>query len=254
MTLNGRNRPEISGACLKWIALVTMTIDHIAASVLARLLCNSSLFSGETWNRCYWLYDIMRIIGRMAFPVYCFLLVEGFVYTRSRSRYALRLFLFALLSEIPFDLALWQTAFDFSHNNVYFTLLLGLLCIWSFAYLEERMQEGLSPLTGKCLMGLSLCFFALTAEKVLCTDYGACGILVIALIWLFREQNVLAGFAFGVLLLTILSSYIEIAALIMLVPLYFYRGKRGRQPKYFFYAFYPAHLLLLGGICYLLGI
>lgn len=95
MNVAAQKKSGISAAVLKWIAVVTMVIDHFAASV-------------------YWLlprydfgvYNIMRKIGRIAFPIYCFLLVEGFFHTRSRARYLRNCFLFALVSEIPFDMAI----------------------------------------------------------------------------------------------------------------------------------------------------
>ena len=108
----------ISGYWLKVIAVVSMLIDHTSAVILEQIpgLENPAF--------------LMRIIGRAAFPIYCFLLVEGFYHTRSRAKYAGRLFLFALISEVPFDLAFSRRMWDFSSNNVFFTLLFGLLVIW----------------------------------------------------------------------------------------------------------------------------
>ena len=101
----------ISGYWLKLIAVISMLIDHTSAVILEQIpgLEAPAFF--------------MRIIGRAAFPIYCFLLVEGFYHTRSRAKYAGRLFLFALISEVPFDLAFSRRMWDFSSNNVFFTLL-----------------------------------------------------------------------------------------------------------------------------------
>lgn len=99
----------LSGSTLKLIAIITMLIDHIGAAVIARLL-----IAGQGSEMLYKIYYAMRAVGRVAFPIFCFLLVEGFFYTGSRKKYALRLFGFALLSEIPFDLAFsgkyWNSA------------------------------------------------------------------------------------------------------------------------------------------------
>ena len=114
----------ISGSTLKLIAIFTMLIDHIAATVILQMINNG--IGGQTLIDIYW---VMRSIGRMAFPVFCFLLVEGFKYTHSREKYAARMFIFALISEIPFDLAINNTVLEFKSNNVFFTLLLGLLAI-----------------------------------------------------------------------------------------------------------------------------
>lgn len=91
---------EIAGSALKIIALVTMLIDHIAATLLLELIRDG--IGGKALIDVYW---VMRSVGRMAFPIYCFLLVEGFKYTSDRTKYALRLVCFAAISEIPFDMA-----------------------------------------------------------------------------------------------------------------------------------------------------
>ena len=122
----------ISGSTLKMIAIVTMLIDHIGAAVLARLLMVNGLGELDQTNAdaimqwlsangaLYWTYTIMRMIGRVAFPIFCFLLVEGFLHTHDVKKYAMRLGLFALLSEIPFDLAFSSKILEFNYQNVFF--------------------------------------------------------------------------------------------------------------------------------------
>ena len=119
-------QPGISGYWLKLIAVISMLIDHTSAVILEQIpgLENPAF--------------LMRIIGRLAFPIYCFLLVEGFYHTRSRAKYAGRLFLFALISEVPFDLAFSRRMWDFSSNNVFFTLLFGLLVIWGVEGIKQK--------------------------------------------------------------------------------------------------------------------
>ena len=107
---------RVTGSTLKLVALFTMLIDHFAATVILQIANTGT--GGKTLIDIYW---VMRSIGRMAFPVYCFLLVEGFKYTHSRLRYAARLFIFALISEIPFDLALNNAVLEYKSNNVFFT-------------------------------------------------------------------------------------------------------------------------------------
>ena len=254
----------ISGFVLKMIAVITMLIDHTAATILERgLMGELSIHFMTEQNRLIWMgiYSIMRVIGRMAFPVYCFLLVEGFTYTKSRGKYALRLFLFALISEVPFDLAFKKSWWDPSYNNVFFTLLLGLLAIIALDWVRKNWKNvddaGLKGVWFvsnllKCIVltTITLGIMAI-ADLVLHTDYGASGVAAIIVMYLLYQKRMLA---FGVLVfvLTVLSSSIEIFALLMLIPLHFYNGTRGRQAKYVFYAFYPVHLLVLVGICYLL--
>ena len=120
----------ISGSTLKMIEIVTMVIDHIGAAVLARLLMVNGLGELDQTNAdaimqwlsangaLYWTYTVMRMIGRVAFPIFCFLLVEGFLHTHDVKKYAMRLGLFALLSEIPFDLACSSKILEFNYQNV----------------------------------------------------------------------------------------------------------------------------------------
>ena len=120
----------ISGSTLKIIAIVTMLIDHTGATVL-RAILNQPNIMDNLFNRDVWvsIYSASRSIGRLAFPIFCFLLVEGFVHTRNVYKYAGRMFLFALISEIPFDIALKGNLYIPQKQNVYFTLLIGLLVL-----------------------------------------------------------------------------------------------------------------------------
>lgn len=125
----------ITGSTLKLIAVITMLIDHSAAVLLEEYMYSigqsgdiSKLFTKQATPELY-MYVLLRLIGRIAFPIYCFLLVEGFDKTRSKLKYAVRLFLFALISEIPFNLAFKKDAFDVTYQNVMFTLLIGFVAI-----------------------------------------------------------------------------------------------------------------------------
>ena len=130
----------INSAVLKNIAVVTMLIDHIGAVIMTRLLIRNGLYEAMVNQEAYtaWMgqnggmygiYMAMRIIGRLAFPIYCFLLVEGFQKTHNVKKYLGRMFLFALISEVPFDLAFSGKAWYPAYQNVFFTLLLGLLVL-----------------------------------------------------------------------------------------------------------------------------
>ena len=269
---------SLTGYHLKIIALITMLIDHIAAVVIWRVYVASykitasmqiSDFIGEkivVWaadnqEMIYTIYEWMRYIGRMAFPIYCFLLVEGFLHTKSVTKYAGRLALFALISEIPFDLAIAGQWWSMEYSNVFFTLVLGLVTIWAVSYIEkfyEFWQEKqweqilgwiLTGGAGLVVVGL----FGGFAEMVLHTDYGFGGVVAILILYLFRKQREIA-FALSVLALSVITNSTEILALIMLYPLMKYDGTRGKNVKYVFYAFYPAHLLLLALICMGLGV
>lgn len=255
-------RQGLDGAQLKWIALVTMLIDHTGAVVVVRLLAGTS----PAWLAS--VYDALRIIGRLAFPIYCFLLTEGFAHTRSRPRYLARLAAFALAAEIPFDLALRNTWFYPGYQNVFFTLALGLAAIW-----------GLERFAGRPALGLLAVVLAGAAAFVLKTDYGFFGVGLICVFYLFRQsprRNVAvaawillgmilyrlaqyAGFVLQGLTLwelavnAVRNSRTEWPGILSLCFINRYNGRRGGgMPKYFFYVFYPAHLLALWGIASLL--
>lgn len=123
----------ISGSTLKLVAIGTMLIDHTAASVLERILYSGNNYS----NTLNIIYVIMREIGRLAFPIFCFLLVEGIVHTHNKWKYAMRLAAFALISEIPFDLAFYGKPFFFGNQNVFFTLLIGLFVMIGFGMVRD---------------------------------------------------------------------------------------------------------------------
>lgn len=260
---NTLNKKGISGFGLKMIAVITMFIDHFAAIIIARALTDYGTYfvNVDNYHTWYTIYEVMRLIGRMAFPIYCYLLVEGFHYTKNATKYALRLFLFALISEIPFDIALNGTILEFQYNNVFFTLWLGLLAVMGIDFLRRHtiihtqniaLQYLLTFFRGIGLMAIVL--FAMgIAEFLLCTDYGAAGVAAIVAIYLLRNHP-MAGFTAAVILLGLLSDSSEFCALLMLAPLYFYNGTRGKQMKYFFYAFYPVHLLFIAALGMLMGI
>ena len=122
----------VSGLTLKMIAIATMLIDHIAAVVIRDMYSFVDEDGVYVFTNAiaYDAYSLMRLIGRMAFPLFCFMLVQGFYHTKSKGKYSLKLVVFAVISEIPYDLALNGKLFSFTENNVMWTLLLGLLTIW----------------------------------------------------------------------------------------------------------------------------
>lgn len=231
----------ISGSTLKLIAVITMLIDHIGAVVLARLL-----LAGEGGETMYQVYYVMRTIGRMAFPIFCFLLVEGFEHTRDQKKYVLRLGIFALISEIPFDLALSSEVFLPSYQNVFFTLFFGMLTIMAFHAVEEKKewnfwQRGIL-LVGAVVAGMGIAW-------LFRTDYDALGVWCILMLYLFRKNRgmqILAG--------CLAFCWWELPALLAFIPIAFYNGKRGWNIKYIFYLFYPVHLLILYLVCMGLGV
>lgn len=222
----------ISGIVLKQIAIVSMTIDHLAAFILGKYLYHPDIYfdmrlnSAELFEFLSDIYRISRMIGRLAFPIYCFLLVEGFFHTKNIKKYALHLFLFALISEIPFDLALSGSWVHLGDQNVFFTLFLGLCLMYALEYI------GNLPLK----YGISAILFAIAYY---CNpDYSWLGLFLIFILYRTRDKRALQC-VLGALCVTW-----ELPAVLAFLPIYFYNGHRGEQNKYFFYLYYPMHLLL----------
>lgn len=243
--MNYAKKTGLTGSQLKWIAIITMLIDHIGVALLeigllpkvsdAVLGGNSFDYVMEDYHFWYLFDDILRSIGRLAFPIFCFLLVEGFLHTKNAKKYALRLGLFALISEIPFDLAFNGRLLEFSYQNVFFTLFIGLLMLICLRYFEETLPPHISWL--RFIVALT----AILLASFLRTDYDAFGIMLIFLIYEFRSLPKLRCIAGAILML-----FNSTTGWLAFILLWFYNGERGRQlPKYFFYAFYPVHLMLL---------
>ncbi len=240
----------LSGSTLKIIAIITMLLDHIGASLVQPILASTASAAGVTdWSMpslaaaCPGAaipYYALRYIGRISFPIFCFLLVEGFLHTKNLHKYCLRLAIFALVSEIPFDLAFHQTPFYQASQNVFFTLLIGLLVISFDRFCRERFANNLGAGFLLPLLGL---IAGMYLAEAFCTDYGYLGVLVIDILYILRDKRALAGILSTVFLC--FSAPIEVTAIVFVPLIQRYNGKRGLPLKYVFYAFYPLHLLLL---------
>ena len=193
-----------------------MALDHTRAV----------LYPSQIWLRC---------LGRIAFPIFCFLIVEGFFHTHDVRRYMGRLGVFALISEIPYDLAFRGVPLEYAHQNVFFTLLIGI----GMMVLLERNREW--PVKAVILL------LAMWLAVLIRSDYNFRGVLLIFVFYIFHESRwlaVTAGGFWNFLYQGVIQKY----GVLSVLPLALYNGERGRKMKYFFYIFYPAHLLLLYGI------
>jgi hypothetical protein len=230
------------------LAVVTMLIDHIGASLGSEMPIQLAV--------------LCRTVGRVAMPLFCFMIAEGLFHTRNAKKYLLRLGLFALISEVPFDLFL--STFRFSHENqiylggwvnlssqnVGFTLFLGLLGILLYDIFAAQ---------GRKEAALAAILAAGLAATLIQADYGFFGVYFIYIFYFFRRQNrqIAIALAAGVLLMTasqMLSGVswkeaaVSLAALAAVIPVYLYSGKKGlggKAVRTLLYLFYPAHLLLL---------
>lgn len=222
----GTLRYGVSAAVLKYLAVISMLVDHTAHALYALPAIRPA-------------YQSMRFIGRFAFPVYCFFIVEGFEHTHSRWKYLRNLCIFAALSQVPFVKALFPQNHILGKLNVYFTLVLGLICIW---VLDNAMKAGSRRELHAAAAALCVCALAYAAHR-LSVDYRYGGVLLIVLFYLLRKHRALALLA-GYIWISYYNPT-EVFAFPAFLLLMLYSGKRGRQNKWLFYAFYPAHLAVL---------
>lgn len=259
----------INGNMLKIIACISMLIDHLTAGIMLPVVRNGLYTGSLSIDEINKIYKILRGIGRTAFPIYCFLLVEGFMHTRSKLRYALSLLLFGIISEMPFDLVFYAKNEVFNINlkealiansfllneqcNVYFTLLIGLLVIWATDTIVDYLKQKITATP--VLFIIPVCITALgslIAYKIN-SDYDFYGVVLITIFYLLNKYEyirILVGYFF------ISQLGIEYYAFPAFILMGLYNHKRGRNLgplKYLFYIFYPAHLfaiLIIRGLIY----
>lgn len=198
---------------LKMIAIVSMLIDHIGHIFFPQVM-------------------IFRIIGRISFPIFVYVLAEGFYYTKDVKKYLLRLGLFALLSEIPYDLAIMGSVLEFSHQNVFFTLFFGVLML----YVMSRIKN--------VIMQYAVVLVAVFVCQFLQTDYSSIGVLLVFIFYVFRQRKAEKLLIAGLIFLG-LTGGVQLYALLALPLIVLHNGEQGPKMKAFFYLFYPAHLLIL---------
>ena len=204
----------ISGSTVKLIAVITMLADHIGAAVLARILMKEGLLEiaassdfAEIINwmtshaTLYYGYMAIRMVGRLGFPIFAFLLVEGFQKTSDVRKYAFRMALFALVSEIPFDLAFKGQVLEFGYQNVYFTLFLGLFTLCAYEFFAKYRKSG--PDSGLWMLSvvLGILFtstyttmrfrdlFQVKSKEVLLAIFGVCCAVVTICILCYKKKK-----------------------------------------------------------------
>ena len=225
---------------LKIVALITMFLDHISYP----------LFGG---------YSYLTLAGRIAFPIFAFQISEGVIHTKNIKKYMFRLGIFAIVSQIPYQLFHFKfiNPNDIS-LNVFFTLFLGLISICIYDYIKNVFSNiKNNKLHLDKIIGIILAFFVAYIAELLHTDYGFWGVIVVFMFYFFKENKlamiisfitlciikygyrlIVYGFNIPTLLLGIFT-----ASSIIFISLY--KGKQGKKIKYLLYFFYPIHLLLL---------
>ena len=236
------NKIEISSMTLHILAMVFMLCDHLWATVVP----------GNDW---------LTDIGRIAFPIFAFMIVEGYFHTRSLKKYVGRLLVFAFISEIPFNLVMGSSLFYPLHQNVLWTFLIAVFLVWLNELAKKKDKLWLRIIT--CIGTLCLAF---VLGLVAFVDYHYAGVLTVLVFYFFRGRKwwhfvgqlvclyylnveVLSGFYYEIEVFGQTVNVVRQAfALLALLPIWLYRGKQGpynKVIKYVYYGFYPMHLLVL---------
>lgn len=224
----------MSSFVLKIIACISMFCDHIGDAFIGKL-------------------TFLNYIGRLAFPIFCFQIVQGYIHTHDIKKYILRLSLFALISQIPFML-FYHIVFDSFAINVIFTLLFGLFTILIYDKYNKSV-------------GACFCLLLGIIAQVCQFDYGFFGVFIIFMFYVLRNKKTAMSLVFALAVLIRYSipllqyglslsylfsngkySMMVYSTIFSIVPILFYNGKKGKNAKYLFYIFYPVHLLILSVI------
>ena len=234
---------ETSSLLLHIMAMLFMLCDHLWGTIVP----------GNDWLTC---------IGRISFPIFAFMIVEGYFHTKSIKKYACRIFVFAVLSEIPFNLAMGSHVFYSIHQNVLWSFLisLGLIHLNEKAKATDKIWIRICTGVGTVLLGYII-------GLVTMVDFYHAGILTVLVFYFFRQRKwwsyigqvlclwyinteMLGGFAYEISLRGETYFFVRQGfAMLALIPIWLYRGKQGYHNKtlqYIYYAFYPVHLLILG--------
>lgn len=271
---NNSFRTGFTADFLKFFALLSMTVDHAAIAVVGALMRRDPMF--DTFNKIlgnadatqeelasisadymqlHEIYTIMRLIGRFAFPIFAFLIYQGFLHTNSIKKYMIRLGVCAVIAEVPFNLL---SSFDETgkmsffyplHQNTLFSLL---LCLATLFIMQKLEKEVVTPTAAMFLM---LKQFAIVVVACLIAsigrfDYAFVGPLFVAVLYFCKDKKGLQLLLGGIVLIYTGNIY----TLLALLPIGFYNDLRLKSPKlkYFFYIYYPLHLAVLAAISYFL--
>lgn len=232
----------ITSFSLHIMAMVFMLCDHLWGTVIP----------GNDWLTC---------IGRLSMPIFAFMIVEGYFHTKSLKKYVLRLLIFAVISEIPFNLAMGSRLFYPVHQNILWSFLISIGLI----HLNEKVRK--KKIWLRIIVGLSTVLAGFISGLITMVDYHHAGILTVLAFYFFRERKwwgyigqalclwyinteLLGGLGYEINLFGETFFFVRQGiAVLSLVPIWLYRGEQGHHSKafqYVCYLFYPVHLLVLG--------
>ena len=240
--VTGLGKMDLSAAALHILAMAFMLMDHLWATLLP----------AQEWLTC---------VGRIAFPIFAFMAVEGYFHTHNLKKYLLRMLIFAVISEVPFDLMYGGTWFYPVHQNVIWTLMMGLVGI----HLMETVRKKKSTFVYILVSAIVVILGGLLGTLSM-VDYYGIGVLTVFIFYFFRGRKwwcllgqlltlywvnveLLGGLMYPIRLFGMEFELCQQGlALLALLPIWLYRGRQGYHSKpfqYFCYAFYPIHMLVI---------
>lgn len=216
----------LSGAQLKYIAFLSMLIDHVNKALIYPNLNGGIMLQ---------ISNLFDILGGIAFPLFAFFVVEGYFKTKNRTKYLLNLIIFGIISEVPFDMFTSATFYNPRFNNVMFSLALCLITIWIIDTLKTKMPRILWYIISLLIVAI-MCLVAM----FLAVDYDYYAIIIVYFLYIFYDKPVLSVILGYITLIKAFWSFLGFGFILT------YNGERGKQSKILNYCFYPVHLLILG--------
>ena len=239
----GSPRRGLTGNQLKVLGIVAILIDNIGAVLIQGGILHGTdpaLYQAftATPEGNWWVMagEVCRYCGRLGFPILAFLTAEEFSRARDQKSYAIRMLVFAIMSEVPFDLAVYHTLFYIHYQNMLFTLFAGIMVMMALEHTRKPLLQ-ITALSAGCGLSWLLQF-----------DYNVLGVLLVTAMYWFRRSET-AQLVSGIALCAVESISCYCVSALAFVPIVMYNGRRGAfQLKYMFYVFYPLHLVVLWGI------
>ncbi|WP_148466290.1 TraX family protein [Peptoniphilus harei] len=220
----------LNGAQLKYIAFASMLIDHINKALIWPNLDGGGVLQ--------FISSIFDVIGRIAFPLFSFFIVEGFFRTHDKKKYLLNLLFFAVISEIPYDMFSSKVILEFRLNNVLFSLALSLISIWILDEFRKRYEDKLGKFW--ILISIPHLIIMFFVSNFVSGDYDFHAILTAFVFYLLYERPVAGAICAYLTIVKEVWSILGFGLTIL------YNGEKGKQNKIFNYLFYPVHLFILG--------
>lgn len=242
--------PDITADGLKNFACVMMLLQTVGIAVFENGLLHIGNYTGQQFSKALaedsgmmtlaGVGSVLQLLGGLAVPVFAFLLVEGFRHTSNYRNYLVTMLVFALISEVPYDLANYRKVWDLTGQNALFSMAIGLLMLYFLRMFQEKKGAG------GILMKAVIVLCAVAWVSILRAGFGLCIVLLAAVFYLFDTRSMLKT------LLGAAVSLLYVTGPLAFYGLWCYNGvRKNRVPKYAYYLFYPVHLAVLGGISFL---